>query len=129
MPSRLLKAKAFFWANTHNFFYGTCILGTFALIPYDATVVFGFDSVASGAIIPPRALTTIVTSACASLYVIAPGYRRPMTIGMAIVAVALLALGQGYTHVALFGVPLTDFKRMAIIMPLAGIGMGLASPA
>ncbi len=129
MDYDLVARNPFLAANLYNFFFGAAVFGFFSFTPYYAVIHYGMGPFESGAVLTPRALAMIVVSALASFYVIRIGYRVPMFGGMALVALSLVLLGQGWTSLDVGGITIGGFWVMASVLTLSGLGMGLANPA
>jgi EmrB/QacA subfamily drug resistance transporter len=125
----LLAKNPFLAANLYNFFFGAVAFGFFSFMPYYAVEVFGLSAFESGVVLTPRAIVMIAVSTLASLFVIRLGYRWPMLLGMLLVGVTQVLLGQGWTSVQVGGVTWGGFGLLATIVSFSGIGQGLASPA
>jgi EmrB/QacA subfamily drug resistance transporter len=125
----LLKQWEFFFANLYNFFYGFCVFGVFALIPYYGVVYYGFSDTEAGTVLTARAVAMITCSAIASIYIIRLGYRRPMMFGMLALSAIFLLLGRGLTDVTLLGIHFSNFGWLATVMALAGVCVGFTNPA
>jgi MFS family permease len=126
---RLLAQQPFLAANLYNFFFGAAVFGFFSFVPYYGVVRFGMSPFESGAILTPRAIAMVVASTITSLFILRLGYRLPMLVGMGLVCVSLLLLGQGQTTMQLGGVTLSGFWLMSVILMISGAGMGTANPA
>lgn len=129
MDLMLLRWRPFLAANAYNFIYGAAVFGFFSFIPYYATVAYGMTAGESGIILTPRSLASVVMSAVSSFSLIRFGYRVPMIIGSIFVSLSLLLLSGGYHDVSLLGLHIPNIGLMALEVLLAGVGMGISSPA
>jgi MFS family permease len=129
MDYELVARQPFLAANLYNLFFGAAVFGVSSFIPTYAVSHFGMSPLLSGAVLTPRSIAIILSSILASLWLIRLGYRKPMLIGSALVAVMLVLLGTGWTSVQLGPVLLTGFPLLAIILFIGGTGLGLANPA
>jgi EmrB/QacA subfamily drug resistance transporter len=126
---RLLAQFPFLAANLYNFFFGAAVFGFFSFVPYYAVVRFGMSPFESGAILTPRAIAMVVASTITSLFILRLGYRVPMLVGMGLVCLSLLLLGQGQTTMHVGPVQLSGFWFMAFVLMISGAGMGIANPS
>jgi EmrB/QacA subfamily drug resistance transporter len=129
MDYRLLAKSPFLAANIYNFVLGAVTMGFYSFVPYYAVVKYGLTPFESGAVLTPRAVLVVLVSTFTSFLLKRLGYRWPMLIGQALVAINLLLLGQGWTSATFGPVVLNGFWLMALIISLGGIGMGLANPS
>ena len=105
-------------------------MGFYSFIPYYAVVKFGLTPYESAAVLTPRALIVIAVSTVASLAIKRLGYRLPMLLGMVFVGVNFVLMAQGWTSVPLgFGLSLSGFWLLAVLISIGGIGMGISNPA
>jgi len=93
---RLVMRSPFLAVNIYNFWFGACVFGFFAFIPYFAVVQFGMSPAESGAVLTPRSVVMMATSMVVSLLLVRVGYRAPMIAGMALIVVSLELLSQGW---------------------------------
>ncbi len=126
---RFLMQSPFLPANLYSFAYGACTFGFFSFIPLYAVARFGLSTFESGAVLTPRAVAMIATSAVASLLIARTGHRKPMLAGMGLIVLTLLVLSRGWTALDAGGVELGGFWFMALIILISGVGVGLAGPA
>jgi EmrB/QacA subfamily drug resistance transporter len=129
MDYHLLAGRPFLAANLYNFLFGAVTMGFYSFIPFYAVVKFGLTPFESAAVLTPRAVVVMATSAVASLYVKRLGYRVPMLIGMIFVGGTFVLMAQGWSNLNLGGVAIEGFWLLAIIISIGGLGMGLANPA
>jgi EmrB/QacA subfamily drug resistance transporter len=129
MDYHLLAGRPFLAANLYNFLFGAVTMGFYSFIPFYAVVKFGLTPFESAAVLTPRAVVVMATSAIASLYVKRLGYRVPMLIGMLFVGATFVLMAQGWSSLDLGGVAIQGFWLLAIIISIGGLGMGLANPA
>jgi MFS family permease len=129
MEYGLLAGRPFLAANLYNFLFGAVTMGFYSFIPYYAVVKFGLTPFESAAVLTPRAVVVMTTSAVASLYVKRLGYRVPMLLGMIFVGATFVLMAQGWDSVNLGILTIQGFWLLAIIISVGGLGMGLANPA
>ena len=72
-------------------------MGFYSFIPFYAVVKFGLTPFESAAVLTPRAIVVMATSAVASLYVKRLGYRVPMLLGMVFVGATFVLMAQGWS--------------------------------
>jgi EmrB/QacA subfamily drug resistance transporter len=125
----LLRSRPFLAANMLNLITGAGALGILSFIPYYATSVHGLSTMMSGMIMTPRSLGVVCTSIVTSFLLVRLGYRRPMVVGIALMAFFTAFLGAGLPAwgfaAARLGVPLV----ISILLFFNGIGAGIAFPA
>ena len=129
MEYRFMARPPFLAVNLYNFFFGAAVFGFSSFLPTYAVLVFGMDAYLSGAVLTPRAIVMIVISVLASLFIIKLGYRVPMLVGMALVALMLLLLGPGWTQVQIGPWTFGGFWFLASILVISGAGNGLSTPS
>jgi EmrB/QacA subfamily drug resistance transporter len=129
MEYRLLAGRPFLAANLYNFLFGAVTMGFYSFIPFYAVVKFGLTPFESAAVLTPRAIVVMATSAIASMYVKRLGYRVPMLLGMVFVGATFMLMAQGWSSVNLGVVVIQGFWLLAIIISIGGFGMGFANPA
>jgi EmrB/QacA subfamily drug resistance transporter len=115
--------------NIHNLLFGACVWGSFAFVPYYAVVQYGMSPFESGAILTPRSITAIVLGTVTSFLMYRLGYRVPIVVGLALISIANVALGQGWAGDELGFLTIVPFALMALVVGLQGIGSGLVMPA
>jgi len=125
----LVTKHPFLVVNVHNFLFGACVWGCFSFVPYFAAVQYGMGPLESGAIMTPRSVASILLGTTTSFLLARLGYRRPMVVGLGIIAFSNVALGQGWVGAELEGFNLTPFILVGIVVGLAGVGSGLVMPA
>jgi EmrB/QacA subfamily drug resistance transporter len=126
----LLRSKPFLAANLYNMIVGAGLLGIFAFIPLYATSVHKLSTLVSGVILTPRSLAVIPAAAITSFLLKRWGYRWPMVLGLIIISLSTVLLsGQGFQLLRMIGVHLGVAGILAVLMMVAGIGIGIALPA
>jgi MFS family permease len=129
MEYHLLAGRPFLAANIYNFLFGAVTMGFYSFIPYYAVVKFGLTPFESAAVLTPRAVVVMATSAIASMYVKRLGYRVPMMLGMVFVGGTFILMAQGWSSLNLGIMAIQGFWLLAIILSIGGLGMGMANPA
>jgi EmrB/QacA subfamily drug resistance transporter len=125
----LVTRHPFLIVNLYNFAFGACVFGCFTFVPYFASVQYGMGPQDSGAVLTPRSITMVGVSTVTSLFLMRFGYRIPILVGMAIMVVSMLMIGQGWDGVDLGFVSLGPFGLLAAIVGLTGVSMGLVMPS
>ena len=103
-------------------------MGLFAFIPLYATSVHKLSTLMSGMILTPRSIGTISASAVTSFLLRRWGYRRPIIVGLSLVAICMVLLAPGWLWEPLgtrFGV----VEILLLLILLTGVGMGIMFPA
>lgn len=124
----MLKNRTFAVINGLNLLYGACVLGIMAFIPYYAQVVYGFSNLVSGTMLTARALGMIAMSTATSMLLGRSGYRLPMAAGFFVLALSTLGLGLSPLIKDTRFLAIPDFWRVAVLVFVSGMGVGLASP-
>jgi MFS family permease len=91
-------------------------------VPLYAHDRFGLSTLASGTVLTARAVGTILVAGVASIMLRKTGYRLPMAIGF-----ALIAIGSVMLVISSPGLPV--FWWLAISSAVTGVGMGASMPA
>jgi len=124
-----LKAKPFLAANLCNMMTGAGVLGIFAFIPLYATSVHNLSTLVSGMILTPRSLAIIPASVVTSFLLKRWGYRWPMVLGVCIISLATILLGQHPQLWRMLGIRFGIAENLALIVMLSGVGVGIFYPA
>ncbi len=125
----LLRSKPFLAANLSNMMIGAGAFGIFAFVPLFATSVHKLSTLASGMILTPRSLGAIPASAVTSFFLKRWGYRWPMLLGLIIISLSTVVLGdQEFQFLGVIG-DLGVAQLLAILMMVSGIGIGITLPA
>jgi len=125
----LLKSKPFLAANLLNMFVGAGVFGIFAFIPLYATSVHKLSTLISGVILTPRSLGIIPASTITSFLLRRWGYRWPMVLGLIIISLTTILLGQDLQLWRMMGIHLGIAEILAFIVLVSGMGIGIALPA
>jgi EmrB/QacA subfamily drug resistance transporter len=125
----LLRQREFAFVNALNLLYGACLFGAFSFIPLYAREAYGMTSSQAGLILIPRAVAAAVTSAIASMLLARTGYRRPIFLGLMVMAGGLAIMWQGLHSPELGPLALGDFPYLALVIALTGVGFGMSGPA
>ncbi len=93
MDLALIRSTPFLAANVLNLTIGATVFAVSAFMPFYATSVHKLSTLMSGMILTPRSLGTIPASAVTSFLLKRLGYRRPIIVGLSIVAFSVFLLG------------------------------------
>ena len=129
IETKLLRWRPFLGVNIYNFVFGAVTFGLVSFIPYYATIAYGMTAGQNGLLLTPRSVAMIVVSAVTSIFIIRFRYRLPMIIGLLFVSSSLFLLSRGYHDVAVLGHGFHNLALLALLVGIAGIGMGIANPA
>jgi EmrB/QacA subfamily drug resistance transporter len=119
---RLLYGKGFAVMNSINFLFGAAALGFSALVPLYAEDRFHIASLSAGTLLTARAIGMISVAALAVMALRRTGYRNPMIVGFAVIAVGLVLM-------TIRPHDTSPYTWLAIASAVSGIGMGLSQPA
>jgi MFS family permease len=125
----LLKSKPFLAANLYNMIFGAGVFGIFAFVPLYATSVHKLSTLMSGVILTPRSLGVIPASAITSFLLSRWGYRWPMVLGLTIISLSTILMGQGLELWRMMGIHLGIVEILSFLVLVSGIGGGIANPA
>ncbi len=128
MDLALLRSTPFLAANLLNIIVGAGSMGLFAFVPLYATSVHKLSTLMSGVILTPRSIGAISASAVTSFLLKRWGYRRPILVGLSLVAICVILLAPGWS----WGPLATRFDVVGILsflILLTGVGMGIMFPA
>ncbi|MFB3885407.1 MAG: DHA2 family efflux MFS transporter permease subunit [Thermodesulfobacteriota bacterium] len=125
----LLKSRPFLAANLYNMIFGAGAFGIFTFVPLYATSVHKLSTLMSGVILTPRSLGAIVTSTVTSFLLRRWGYRWPMILGLIIISLSTILLGQGLQLWRMMGIHIGAVEILSFLVLVSGIGMGITTPA
>ncbi len=126
----LLRSTPFFAANLFNMIIGAGVFGIFAFIPLYATSVHKLTTLLSGMILTPRSVGTISASALTSFLLKRWGYRRPIVLGVTMVSLSTILLGdQGFHLFRMLGIQWGTTELLAVLIMVTGVGLGMLLPA
>ncbi|HEX7475844.1 MAG TPA: MFS transporter [Dehalococcoidales bacterium] len=126
---QVLRERPFIASNIFNFLYGVGTLGVFGFIPLYAVSVYGMSTLNSGLIITPRSIAMMIAAFVISLNLVRWGYRWPMLIGTAIMAVALFGLSFEAPGATIFGWTISAVTLLIILLFVSGLSQGMVAPA
>jgi EmrB/QacA subfamily drug resistance transporter len=125
----LLRSKPFLAANLYNMIFGAGVFAIFPFVPLYATSVHKLSTLMSGVILTPRSLGAIAASSVTSFLLKRWGYRWPMVLGLIIISISTILLGQGLQVWRMMGIHLGIVEILSFLLLFSGIGMGIANPA
>lgn len=123
IPMQLLRGKGFAVMNMLNFLYGTAALGFAALVPLYAIDRFHVSRLDAGTLLTSRGVGMILVAALVSMMLRRTGYRLPMTVGFALVAIGMVLMSIAPR----FGISI--YIWLSVTAGITGLGMGTAAPA
>lgn len=126
---QLIRWRPFFAANAQIFMGSASFQGFFNFVPYYATVAYGMSATQSGALLTPRSVAAVVVSILVSIYVLHRGYRLPWLIGGWMFGASIVVTSLGVHDLSVIGYTPSNFLILAIILCVAGIGMGMSAPS
>jgi EmrB/QacA subfamily drug resistance transporter len=122
LPIPLLTRRLIATATTASFLLGSAMMGILNFLPLHVQGVLRAMPQEAGLALAPMLVGWPIASAFTSRLLMRTGYRRPVLLGAAFTALALLAL-----------IPLVSFRApsvwLAVAMFVFGLGMGLANTA
>jgi EmrB/QacA subfamily drug resistance transporter len=119
---RFLTGRGFGTMNVLNFLYGSVLLGFAPLVPLYAETRFHLAALPAGTLLTARAAGMISVAAVSVWMLRRTGYRWPIAVGFVLGAVGLVG-----TSASPHG--LTPYAWLAVAAAVAGVGMGVATPA
>ena len=125
----LLRSTPFFAANLYNMILGSVFFSIFSFLPLYAVSVYQLSILSSGVILTPRSLGVIAASAITSFHLKKWGYRWPMLLGMSVVSVTTLVLGEGLQSWSVIKAVGGKTNFLALLTLLSGLGMGITMPS
>jgi EmrB/QacA subfamily drug resistance transporter len=118
----MIHGRGFAAVNVINILYGGAVAGLMALVPLYAVTKFHINALGSGTLLTAEGAAVIVVSSLAAMALRRTGYRLPLYIGSALVAVGMAGL-------ALHPSEVSAYTWLAIASFVVGLGTGLSSPA
>jgi EmrB/QacA subfamily drug resistance transporter len=122
LPLPLLRGRLMFVANVAQALLGATMMGTLLYTPLYAQGVLGFSPTDAGATIAPMLVGWPLASAITTRLLVKIGFRSPVWLGSAIIAVSL-----GWFAYAISGRP--SLFELQAAMFVYGFGMGLTNIA
>jgi EmrB/QacA subfamily drug resistance transporter len=118
----MIHGRGFGAVNVINVLYGGAVSGLMVLVPLYAVTRYRIGALGSGTLLTAEGVATIVVSGLAAMALRRTGYRLPLYIGSALIAVGMAAL-------ALHPSEMSAYAWLAIASFVVGLGTGLSSPA
>ncbi|MCS6802984.1 MAG: MFS transporter [Chloroflexota bacterium] len=125
----ILGKRPFLAANLISFGIAAFIFAIFGLVPLFLTRAYGYFPSQIGLLVTPRALLTIIISAVVSFLLPRLGFRLPIAIGFALVAMSTILVAQAPRSAVLVGSPIPEPVAVAMLLAIAGVGLGFVLPA
>ncbi len=123
----LLRRREFAFLNALNFLYGICIFGMVSFVALYAQEGYGLSASQAGVLLTPRAMAMVATSVLASMFLDRTGFRRPIGVGLGILAVSAALLSAGHGMAERSGMP--ELVYLGVVVTLLGVGLGIAGPS
>jgi EmrB/QacA subfamily drug resistance transporter len=123
IPMRLLRAKGFAVMNSLNLLWGMVGFGVASLAPLYAEDRYGLSALSSGTLLAARGVGAIVIGAAAAMALRRTGYRPPLAVGFAVVAVGTVMMAVSPW------LGLSPYLWLSIGAGITGLGNGMANPA
>jgi MFS family permease len=123
IPMRFLRGRGFGIIHLVNLLSGAATLGFGALIPLYAEDRYGLSPLSAGTLLTARAVGMIAVASGAAVLLRHTGYRMPMIVGNAIIALGLVLTALAPP----FG--LGTYSWLSFASAVAGLGMGISIPA
>ncbi len=122
IPARLIAGRGFAAVNLINLLYGGATAGMIALVPLYAVVRYHIGVLGSGTLLTADGVAAIAASTAAAMGLRRTGYRLPLYLGSAVIALGVAAL-------ALRPLGMSAYAWLALATSAVGIGAGLSAPA
>jgi len=122
IPMRLVTGAEFRLVNALNVAYGACVLGLATLVPLYGQERYHLSVIESGMLLTGRAVGSILIAAVASFAIQRTGYRMPILVGFATMAIGFVALAVHPPAIS----PLAWLLAATVV---TGVGFGFSAPA
>ncbi|MGH8988157.1 MAG: MFS transporter [Acidimicrobiales bacterium] len=119
---RLIVGKGFAAVNVINVVYGGVTTGVISLVPLYAIERYRIHALGSGTLLVAEGAAVILSTPLAIMTLRRTGYRLPLYLGSALVAVGIACLAVRPASVS-------GYAWLAFACCVIGIGTGLSSPA
>lgn len=123
IPAQLLAGRAFGSVNVINIVYSGVTTGCVVLAPLYATTRYGINTLQSGTLLIAQGVGQVVFSVLAVMVLRRTGYRAPIVLGGALIAIGILVLALPPPA------RLTPYFWLASATFIAGVGKGITNPA
>jgi EmrB/QacA subfamily drug resistance transporter len=118
----LIAGRGFGAVNVINILYGGAVAGLLALIPLYAVDRYQISTLGSGTLLTAEGVTVVVLSSLATMALRRTGYRLPLYVGSAFIAL-------GFAGLAIHPLGLSPYAWLAVTAAVVGLGTGVSSPA
>jgi MFS family permease len=118
----MIHGRGFAAVNVVNILYGGAASGLMVLVPLYAVTRYGIGALGSGTLLTAEGVAAIVVSTLAAMALRRTGYRLPIYVGSALIAIGMIGL-------ALHPSEVSPYTWLAIAACVVGLGTGLSSPA
>ena len=125
----LLKMRPLIFTNALAFCMGTALFAVFSVLPLYVEERYEMGPAEAGALLTPRAMAMVASSAVGAMLLTRTGFRRPMVAGMFVMAFTLLVLSFGIDEPTVLGVQLSNFVWIGGIVALMGVSFGMTMPS
>jgi EmrB/QacA subfamily drug resistance transporter len=118
----IIAGRGFGAVNVINIVYGGVVAGMLALVPLYAVDRYHISPLGSGTVLTAEGIAVIVLSSLAAMALRRTGYRMPLYVGGAVVAVGVAGL-------AILPPGFSPYAWLATTACVIGLGSGFSSPA
>ena len=125
----LLESAPFVAANLSNLVVGLTMMGAASFIPLYVTSVLKLSTLMSGVILSPRSLAMAVAAAVTAFLLRRWGYRWPMVLGFAFIAITTILLAPGPLLWGAKWIPWGTMGMLSLLLFLNGVAGGMVFPA
>jgi MFS family permease len=126
---QIFREKPFVAANFFNLGIGFSVVGITSFVPLYAVSIFGMSTLASGAILTPRSVASIVASVIVSIFLVRWGYRKPMIIGTILMVASMIIIAMEPANDNFLGLPVNSVALLVALIFIGGLGQGIIMPA
>jgi EmrB/QacA subfamily drug resistance transporter len=119
---RLIAGRGFGAVNVINVLYGGAVAGMLALVPLYAVDRYHISALGSGTLLTAEGIAVVVLSSLAAMALRRTGYRWPLYIGSACIAIGIAGL-------AIRPAGVSPYAWLAMTACVIGIGTGFSAPA
>jgi EmrB/QacA subfamily drug resistance transporter len=119
---RLIAGRGFGAVNVINVIYGGGVAGVLALVPLYAVERYRISTIGSGTLLTAEGVAVIAVSGLAVMALRRTGYRLPLYVGSACIAVGVVGL-------AVRPLGVSPYVWLAMAAAVVGLGAGISSPA
>ena len=118
----MIHGRGFAAVNVINIVYGGAASGVIVLVPLYAVTRYRISALGSGTLLTAEGAAVIIVSSLASMALRKTGYRMPLYIGSALIALGMIALAWHPSGIS-------PYTWLAMDTCVVGLGTGLSSPA